>query len=347
MSIRTRSAFVLMSLAVCGSLALGQQSTPSAQPGPHRIHLDVVVTPKSGAPVGGLEKGDFTILDNKALQPIASFAARTMQSGPVEVVIVMDAVNTDISNLSFERDQVDKFLRADGGHLAYPTSLAIFTDTGTEVMQGSTRDGNALSAALDQSAVGHREINRSAGFWGADERLGLSLNGLNQLATRESTQPGRKIILWISPGWPYLSGPREDLDNAQRQQLFAQVTSMSTQLRLAGITLYSVDPLGAGENVGAEYYYEEFVRGVAKPDQVEAGDLALQVLAVQSGGLAVNAGNDIASHLQQCIADLGPYYEISFVAPPAERANEYHAIEVKVDKRDLTAHTRTGYYAQP
>lgn len=347
MSIRTLSAFVLLNLAVCGSLALAQQAALPAQPGPHRIHLDVVVTPKSGAPVGGLQKEDFTLFDNKAARPIASFEARTVQAGPVEVVVVLDAVNTDLSDLSYERDQVDKFLRADGGHLAYPTSLAIFTDTATQLLQESTRDGNALSAALDANGIEHRVVTRSAGFWGADERLSLSLNGLSQIAARESTRPGRKVILWISPGWPYLSGPREDLDNAQRQQLFAQVTSMSTQLRLAGITLYSVDSLGAGENVGAEYYYEEFVKGVAKADQVEAGDLALQVLAVQSGGLAVNAGNDIVSHLQQCIADVGPYYEISFVAPPAEHVNEYHQIEVKVDRGGLTARTRAGYYAQP
>jgi len=342
-----RSAFVLLGLVVSGSLVLGQQDAPSARPASHRIHLDVVVTPKSGVPVAGLQKQDFTILDNKAVQPITSFEARTVQSGSVEVVVVVDAVNTDFSNMSYEREQIDKFLRADSGRLPYPTSLAIFTDAGTQVQQESTRDGNQLSAALDQSTIGLRDINRRAGFWGADERLGLSLDGLRKLAARESTRPGRKIILWVSPGWPYLSGPQEELDNGQRQRLFADVTLLSTQLRLADITLYSVDPLGSGQNVGMEYGYEQFLKGVAKPDQVEVGNLALQVLAIQSGGLAVNAGNDIAGHLQQCIADLEAYYEISFVAPPAERPNEYHQIEIKVDKRGLTARTRTGYYAEP
>jgi hypothetical protein len=40
-----------------------------------RIYLDVVVTPNGGAPVAGLEQKDFTVLDNKVAQPIASFEA--------------------------------------------------------------------------------------------------------------------------------------------------------------------------------------------------------------------------------------------------------------------------------
>jgi hypothetical protein len=39
-------------------------------------------------------------------------------------------------------------------------------------------------------------------------------------------------------------------------------------------------------------------------------------------------------------------YEISFDAPCAERANEYHRVEVKVDKPNLIVRARQGYYAQ-
>ena len=338
-----RSFLALFSLFLAPAAVPAQQNPPPSR----RITLDVVVTPKSGAPVSGLGQQDFTILDNKTAQPIVTFNAITGRQAPIEVVLLVDAVNTNFTNISYERQQIDKFLRADGGRLPYPTSLAIFTDTGSQVQQQSTRDGNELSAALDQTTIGLRDIHRSAGFWGADERLNLSLNALQSLAARESTRPGRKIILWISPGWPYLSGPGVELDGKEEQQLFAQVVALSTQFRRAGITLYSVDPLGSGQDVGPEYYYEEFLKGVAKPNQAQLGNLALQVLAVQSGGLALSSGNDIAAHLQQCIADLESYYEISFDAPPADRPNQYHQLEIRVDKPGLTIHTRTGYYSQP
>jgi VWFA-related protein len=342
-----RSASVLLSLVVSGSLVLCQQATPPAQPASHRITLDVVVTPKSGTPVSGLEQQDFTILDNKAAQPIVTFNAINAPQAPIEVVLLIDAVNLDYAHIAYEREQIDRFLRADGGHLPYPTSLAIFTDTGTQVQQGSTRDGNELSAALDQNPIGLRDIRSNAGSAGASDRYGLSLHALQNLAAKESTRPGRKIILWISPGWPYLSNPRQELDGKYEQRLFAEVVSLSTQFRRAGITLYSVDPLGAGQNVGSEFYYESFLKGVAKPNQIQLGNLALQVLAVQSGGLALTSGNDIAAHLQQCIADLESYYEISFDAPSTDRPSEYQQLEIKVDKPGLTARTRTGYYTEP
>jgi hypothetical protein len=71
------------------------------------------------------------------------------------------------------------------------------------------------------------------------------------------------------------------------------------------------------------------------------------VLAVQSGGLVLSSANDVASLLQQCLTDSAPYYEISFDPSPGAKADEYHHLEIKVAKPDLTARTRQGYYAQP
>ncbi|MFZ3332303.1 MAG: hypothetical protein WA197_16835, partial [Candidatus Acidiferrales bacterium] len=68
---------------------------------------------------------------------------------------------------------------------------------------------------------------------------------------------------------------------------------------------------------------------------------------LQSGGEVFDFNNDMSAQLQKCISDSAPYYEISFVPQPAERANEYHQIEIKIAKGGLTARTRQGYYAQP
>jgi hypothetical protein len=40
-------------------------------------------------------------------------------------------------------------------------------------------------------------------------------------------------------------------------------------------------------------------------------------------------------------------YEITYDTPSAERPDEYHRVEVKVDQPHLTIKTRKGYYAQP
>ena len=341
MSLPPRFALLLLGLAACTASTLAQQTAP-----PRRITLDVVVTPKSGAPVTGLHQQDFTLLDNGVPQTIASFTAVGAQPAPLEVVLLIDAVNTNAENIAYERKQIETFLQSDGGRLAHPTSLAIFTDTGTHIQNDVSTDGNALSAALDQQTIGLRTV-RADSQWAAQERLQISLNALNQLATREAARPGRKVVLWVSPGWPLLSGPMVDLDAKQVQQLYSEIVDTSTLLRNGNITLYSVDSLGPGENVERTDYYQSFLKPVTKPGQAELGDLGLQVLAVQSGGQAVGPSNDISHLLERCMADTTAYYELSFDAPPAEHRNEYHSLQIKLSQPGLTARTRTGYYGQP
>ncbi len=41
------------------------------------------------------------------------------------------------------------------------------------------------------------------------------------------------------------------------------------------------------------------------------------------------------------------WYEITFDPLPADKPNEYHQIQIKLDKPGLVARTRTGYYANP
>jgi VWFA-related protein len=341
-----RVGFLLLLPLLCVSPLFAQQDGPLSPSASGRIYLDVVVTPKSGPPVTGLTQQDFTLLDNKAPQAIATFQALGGSRDPVDVILVVDAVNTGFQNISFARDEIDKFLRIDGGHLAHPTALAFLTDTGVQIQDGFSSDGNELVASLDQHTVALRTIRRSAGFYGAAERYQLSLDALTGILTREAQRPGRKVIFWISPGWPLLSGPRVEVDSKQQQQIFDNIVRLSSQMQLARTTLYSVDPLGTAD-LARTFYYKEFLKGVSKPSQALPGDLGLQVLATQSGGLALSTSNDVSSLLQQCLADTQAYYEISFDPPLADQRNAYHHLEIHLANSKLIARTRQGYYAQP
>ena len=339
---------LLLAIFVCVARASAQEHHPPAPPTNHSIRLDVVVTAKSGPPVTDLQQQDFTVLDNNAPQAITSFQLVNGRQAPMEVVVVIDAVNAAYQTVAFERLQISKFLQAEGGRLAHPVALAIFTDKSTEILGGEfSNDGNALSAALNQQDVGLRFIQRSTGYYGATERLQLSLQALNQIVDSEMPRPGRKIILWVSPGWPLLSGPNTMLESKQQQQIFGDVVSISTKLRQARVTLYSLNPEGTSESLSRASYYQEFLKGVSKPNQVNIGNLGLPVLAVQSGGLALDLSNNLTASLQQCLSDVAPYYEVSFNSPPAEKPNEYHRVQIKLAKSGLTARTRQGYYAQP
>jgi VWFA-related protein len=317
---------------------------PSAAP--NEMNLYAVVTPKSGLPVGGLKASDFTLLDNNVPQPITGFRA-VPQDAPVEIVLIVDAVNAGVESVAYERQQLDKLFKANDGVLPHPISLAVFTDQGIQVQGGSTSDGKVLMQALDPIATGVRIIGRSTGFYGAEERLQLSLNALRTLGNREAQKPGRKLMIWVSPGWPLLSGVGVDLSSRQQQAIFAEIVGLSTALRQSGITLYSVDPRGNAAPLQSRVYYENFTKGISKPNQTDQGDLALQVLATQTGGLVLNGGNDISVLIDRCIRDAAPYYQVSFRPAAAEHANEFHKIELRVNQPGLIARTRNGYYAQP
>ena len=96
-----------------------------------------------------------------------------------------------------------------------------------------------------------------------------------------------------------------------------------------------------------ESSYKEFLRGVKSARQADSGNLALQVLAVESGGRVLDPNNDLAGQIADCLADLSAFYTISFDPPHAERADEYHDLKVLVGKPGLTARTNTGYYNRP
>jgi len=329
------------------------KSIPSPGGTDRQVLLDVQVTDASGAPVRGLQKQDFTLLDDKHPHNILSIegksgAAGTTSAARVEVVIVIDAVNGSYGVVNSERSELKKFLLRNDGKLPYPTSLIFFKGADTKVQDHPSRDGKVLAALADQYATGWPTSNLGVGFYGLTERFDLSTKTLTSLAAYEATRPGRKLMIWISPGWPFLSGGNLELTPKDYRWLFDEIVAVSGALRQARITLYAIDPIGVGDAGGTRVtYYQEFLKGVASQSHGQPGNLALQVLAVQSGGSVVNATNDLDTAIANCVADADSFYTLTFNTDAAGKPNTYHALGVTVGKPGIKARTRTGYYAQP
>lgn len=342
-----RVAFCLLA-SVLPLSATAQDATTPVDPAPQGpIKLNVVVTPSAGEPVADLQQSAFTLLDNGQPQPLTAFRAVTGKQEPVKMLFVIDAVNINFTRLAYERSQIEAFLKANNGVLGQPSALALVTDTSTEAMQGFSTDGNALAKVLDDKSIGLRDLRRNSGFYGAEDRLDVSLKAFRRILAQAAAIPGRKAIVWISPGWPLISGPNVQLSGRQEQGIFQDVVNLSAEMRQGNITLYNVDPLGAGESPLHTFYYQNFVKGARKPGDVLPGNLGVQVLAVQSGGLVLTSSNDVKALLQHCVDDTKAYYEIAFKPSPADTPNQFHRIEVKVAEPHLIARTRQGYYAQP
>ncbi len=316
-----------------------------AQPNPH-ITVDVVVEDKLGHPIRGLQAQDFTLLDNGQPRTIENFRAVAVDSptDPTRIVIMVDMINTGFDAVSREREQVGEYLNQDGGKLGHPTSIGALTESGLKIMKGSSTDGHALLDAFKNFQTDLRAVGRSAGFYGAVERMQTSLSQLSELTAYEATQPGRKLVLIVSPGWALFTGSGIEEDNKQRTWVYNAIANLSHGLREAHIALYSLDPFQLGRTNPT--FYQSFLKGVSKLNQAEYPYLGLQVLAEHSGGRALTSGHDVLGEINTAIRDAGPYYELSFDAPAAEHPNEYHELRVKTDKPDTTARTNASFYAE-
>ena len=308
-----------------------------------QVRLDVVVTDASGKPVTGLAAQDFTLLADKQAQKLISFEAygggTSKPEQPVQLIIVIDAVNNGFSELGLMRQGVEQFLRQNNGRLAHPVSLILFTADGAQALAPPSTDGNQLADVVKQVKPSVRNPGLDA--------FPLSIRALARIAQDEAKVEGRKLLVWLGPGWeapilnPRVMTPREEQN---RKDYFEYGILLSTRLREARITLY-------GGYAASTYFDRDFLKGVRKVTDEDPRDLSLGVLALQSGGRGglaqINRDSDVAAQLNSFAAEADAFYTVSFNPPPDEPVGDYRDLKVLLDNPGLTARTDTGYYNQP
>jgi VWFA-related protein len=320
-----------------------------------RVQLDVVVADAAGRPVTGLQPWDLKLLDNAQPRKILSFHAfndsTSKPDPPVEVILVIDTANLPFQQVAFVRHQVEQFLHENSGHLKQPVSLIVLSDAGLRVQPRPSVDGNAIAKVVHDINGSIRTVDAAMGGEGLLERFQLSVRQMANIAENEARKPGRKLLIWVGPGWPMLT--RTDpsyYSEKNERRYFDGIVELSTKLREARMVIYSAAPANVGAGGADSTYallFKDFLKPVKSAHEAQAGDLALKVLVTQSGGQITGPDNDLAGQIDRCVADPNAFYRISFDPPPAEHAGEYHDLKVQVAQPGLTAHTSTGYYNQP
>lgn len=336
-----------------GAAAPSEKALPAGAEG--LIHLDVVVTDKPGKPISGLEPKDFALLDNGQPNRILSFQAfdsiTARPDPPVEVILLVDTLGLPAQLASHEQEEVERFLRQNGGHLSQPVLIFELSGSGLWTVAKPSSDGNILAAEIAQN----REVclmcptlnsmrGESFASFALEESPGVSaLKVLGYMATAERRKPGRKLLLWVGPGWGIGSGAY--LENIPPgQHLFDMIYWFSTLLREARIALYS---FSVGEAEPRSLLYTDYLGGVKSARQATFIHLYRKVLAVQTGGSVLPPSNDLVSQMDTCLQEASVFYTLSFDPSLADHPDEYHGLKVQVAKPGLTARTSTGYYDQP
>ncbi len=352
---------------------LASVSAPTYDAEEGLIKLDVVVTDKLGKPISGIARKDFKLLDNGQPDKILTFHAydgtSTGPDPPVKIILLVDTLNLPERLASYERREVRRFLQQNGGHLAQPVSLVELSNMGVMRVGQPSADGNALAEefAHNKNLQWIRRVSGSLRGESLDsvflEPPTLSaLKALGDIAAMERQQPGRKLLIWVGPGWGLGSGAFSD-SSEPRQNTFEVIEWFSTLLREARITLYSFS-VGETNADGRARNYLSFLSGVRSDQQATFMHLNRKVLAVQTGGRVLaptenftgglpaaltefRLDYDLVLQINSCVLEASSYYTLSFDPSHADRFDEYHDLRVQVDPPGLTARTTTGYYDQP
>lgn len=328
---------------------LSEPSQPTSDAAEGRIKLDVVVTDNSGNPVSGLESKDFTLLDNGERSRIVSVqtfnGANAKPDPPVEVILVIDAASHSSQLDPDVQPEVERFLRRNGGRLVQPVSIYRFSDTGLWVTPQASTDGNALVAEIShisrlREIVPDRENRKSEvgqsssspAFRNPFFHPRSALEALGSIVLEERRKPGRKLLIWVGYGGPV------------GEDSFDWITEFSTRIREAHIALYSVM---FWLNPARSFPYQESLKGVKSARQSNPSDLALEVLAAQSGGRVFEDTSDMAGMIDKCVEDASAFYTVTFNPPQTDQVDDYHDLRIQVDKPGLVARTNSGYYDQP
>ncbi len=328
------------------------------------VVLDVVVSDSKGHPVPGLTRDDFVIREDDTPQQTRSFEAVTAGAGAASAphtILLVDEMNTRFQDMAYTRYSVDRLLKhgeaAYGGGtrgpalLDQPTALYVLSNDGLHVLEDYTRD----SAAIDSALRRHKAVlpwRLHGGFYRAAERIDISLTALQQIAMANIGNPGHKNIVWISPGFPIFSALEIGADGQKR--LYDAIRHLSDQMLKARVSIYSVDPRGVEGLVNNRGFasndvaFSTYIDAASSAGQVAFGDLAIQTLAVQTGGHAFYGRNDVDREIASSITDGNTYYTLSYAPSNHNFNGEFRKIKISViDRPGLKVQTRDGYYAFP
>lgn len=362
-----KQCMILAILSFSSVIVLGVSNlNVSAQQAPAAVNvkfrIDAEVRDKKGHVISGLKAADFTLYIDKQPVKLEEFrtventvvssydlsdasAAPKVSSESVQVLIVVDAVNMNNLQVNQERDQLLKYLRGNGGKLTAPTQLILFKTAGMQVGGAATLDGNAIAAVLEKEGPMMRSERSSQAEYGDLDRYQKSLNSFVQLSQYASRLPGRKYILWLGQGWPLIQSSKLVYNADFQKSTYDTVITMLNQLRQNRVTVYNVRP--DADDRQNNIYFEQFLKPVKKKEEVDAANLAVQVLAVESGGRVTDPSNDMAGQIAACMESVGVYYSFTFTPTEAGKTGSYHSIELRPSRGDLKVHTVTGYYEQP
>jgi VWFA-related protein len=214
-------------------------------------------------------------------------------------------------------------------------------------------------AAIDPINAMKQFLSDTAAFQ-AEQRIGITLQALQQLARYLSSVPGRKNVIWFSGSFPLNIFPDADVpDPFNIATTFQDDIRKTADLLTAGqVALYPIAAEGLAPDTAFEANGKEIGQkrpSLAMRDQVQqlqAGEVArdlshtsMDELAKDTGGQAFYNTNGLNDALTRVVNNGTRYYSLAYTPANQKMDGRYRRIQVKLLKGKDNLAYRRGYYA--
>ncbi len=350
-----RAALLLLPLALCA-----QPSTDPAiviRSTTNLVQIHVVAEDAQGRPIPNLTRANFQLFADGKPQPLTFFeidpdpalkprpadpAPET--TDPAYALVLLDWINTRYVDRLRAQDHLLQLLTA-----APPRQhLALYLlSREPQLLQDFTSDRETLLAAIRAIPLGFvdddsiprspfdartgtpapRRLTAEEQIFAYQTKANHSLRAFDTMADRLSLIPGRKSLLWLSPGFPMaIDGKLVPGAQPAEMSFFHEIEKSLARLNRADISVYAIDPRGLD------------VAGRGFP-------ATLTEFAARTGGTAFFDRNDLATGMRLALEDSQTGYTLGFTVPPRE-APGFHEIRVRVNRSAIRLRYRESYRLQ-
>ena len=230
------------------------------------LNLPVNVTDALGAPVGGLSRDDFEILEDGKPQKTAIFETETKT--PLSVVLAIDTSESTLRNERLEKESAKKFVRA-LMRSQDEFDVMEFSDNVRELVS-FTNDANRIDKGLSELGRGDATALYDA-IYLASQRLGET----------SGADGRRRVLVLITDGGDTVKGVHyaQALEQAQRAAAMVYSLIIVPVWADAGRNTGGEHALiQMGLDTGGKYYYVEDAKDLSPALAKVSDDLRTQYL---------------------------------------------------------------------
>jgi VWFA-related protein len=187
-----------------------------------------------------------------------------------------------------------------------------------------------------------------------------SIYALLQAVRDQYRLPGRKVVLYFTPGFTIPQGMEEPFRSVISVANRSNVSFYPIDAR--GLTIGAQNSAAVSQMQGAAQASKDQMTSLGGTpvtrEQAQVFDNVvnssrantqntLSMLAGETGGFLIANTNDFRAPLRKIAEDLETYYEITYDPQIEKFDGSFRKITVKLDRPDLKVQSRSGYFALP